>query len=661
MSWLFKDPVLLAAVLCTWLPFLSMAVILIFTRHKPQLSSYISIGAVSTSLICALYLLVKLVHVGEPVEYRTAWLIADDIIIPFGYLFDPLSLLMLLIVAVISFLVQVYSLGYMAGDPGFSRYYAFQSLFAWAMMDMVIAPGMLQLYIFWELVGLASYLLIGFYYDKWSAGQAGKKAFVMTRLGDIGFFLGLILLVLGFGDLGILAMNEAAQAQAIPSYLITASALLIFCGVIGKSAQFPLLTWLPDAMEGPTPVSALLHSATMVAAGVYMFSRIFPFFAASPTAMAIALAIGTITMLLSSTMAMATYDIKQVWAYSTVSQLGFMVMGLAAGGYFAGVFHLTTHAGFKALLFLCSGVFIHEYHSNDMRDIGKGGGRSLKIPMVCMTVGALALSGVFPFSGFFSKEAIMGVLAAYPNKIWLLAGLLGALMTAYYSFRLIFIIVFPKKVDVTMPHDAVHYHQEKDDKIRIDHEEVGAGHGHGSSHGHEEGHGNVFWYMAWPLIILTTITLVLGFFQHSLEGFLLGHAADAHGGEAGHGAGHYALLIAAVSMGLAGIAWAYYEFGRKGASQDGFLARLPKTQALFANRWYIDRFLRRFLDGAIYGGLTNVFTRNDRRVIDGGIDGFCLFTIGSGRLFSFLQSGMLQYNLLVMVAMVGLVVLYFVV
>ena len=197
-------------------------------------------------------------------------------------------------------------------------------------------------------------------------------------------------------------------------------------------------------MEGPTPVSALLHSATMVAAGVYMFSRIFPFFSASPDAMAVALAIGTVTMLLSSTMAMVTYDLKQVWAYSTVSQLGYMVMALSAGGYFAGVFHLTTHAGFKALLFLCSGIFIHEFHTNDMRIIGKQGGRKLKIPMACITIGALALSGVYPFSGFFSKEAILTVLAAQPNKIWYAAGLFGAVLTAYYSFRLIFHILFPK-------------------------------------------------------------------------------------------------------------------------------------------------------------------------------------------------------------------------
>lgn len=665
MTWLSKDPVLLAVALGTSLPFLSMAAILIFTRHKPRLSSTISVGAISVSLFCALYLLTKLYHVGVPLQYQTPWLIADNIVIPFGYLLDPLSLLMLTIVAIISFLVQVYSLGYMAGDPGFSRYYAFQSLFAWAMMSMVIAPGMLQLYIFWELVGLASYLLIGFYYEKWSASQAGKKAFVMTRLGDIGFFLGLIILLLGFGNLGIYDMNEAAKAHLIPGYLVTASALLIFGGVMGKSAQFPLLTWLPDAMEGPTPVSALLHSATMVAAGVYMFSRIFPFFAASHTAMLFALSIGTITMLLASTMAMVTFDLKQVWAYSTVSQLGFMVMGLGAGGYFAGVFHLTAHAGFKALLFLCSGIFIHEYHSNDMRVIGAGGGRNLKIPMICMTIGALALSGVFPLSGFFSKEAIMAVLAAKSNKIWLFAGLLGALMTAYYSFRLIFMILFPRRVDAAVPHEQVHYHQEKDEKIEILHDADDSGHqDSGHAHAHEEGHGNVFWYMAWPVMILASVTLVLGFFQSSIEHFLVGqlqevHAVAAHG--AGHGVGHYMLLFTAVGMGLAGIAWAWLEFGRKGATQEGFLRRFPRVETLFAKRWYMDDFLRKALDRVVYGGLTNFFTRNDRRIIDGGIDGFCLFTIGSGRAFSFLQSGMLQYNLLVMIAAVGLVVLYFVI
>mgnify|MGYP000848166435 CR=1 FL=1 len=646
MTSFFSDPVLLAAALGTSLPFLAMAIILIFTRHDPKVSCTISITSASIVLCCALFLLIKLWGAGVPVEYKTPWLIADDIIIPFGYLLDPLSLLMLTIVAVISFLVQVYSLGYMAGDPGFSRYYAFQSLFAWAMTSMVISPSMLQLFIFWELVGLASYLLIGFYYEKYSASQAGKKAFVMTRFGDVGFFLGLIILVIGFGNLNILNINEAAKAGTMDPRLITVSAMLIFGGVMGKSAQFPLLTWLPDAMEGPTPVSALLHSATMVAAGVYMFSRIFPFYSTSPEAMSMALALGTITMLLASTMAMATYDLKQVWAYSTVSQLGFMVMSLAAGGYFAGVFHLTTHAGFKALLFLCSGVFIHEYHTNDFRVIGKHGGRSLTIPMACMTIGALALSGIFPFSGFFSKEAILGVLANHPNKLWLGAGLLGALMTAYYTFRLIFFMLFPKGGV-----DAHHGHEEA----------------HGGAHGHEEEghHGYIFWCMAVPLIILASVSLVIGFSQSSLEHFLMGasqtahQAAAAHGAEGGHGAGHFMLLITAVTLAVGGIAWAYMEFGRKGASQEGFLKKFPAVEELFARRWYMDDFLRKTLDNVVYCGLTNVFTRNDRRIIDGGIDGICQGTIGSGRLFSFLQSGMLQYNLLVMIAAVGLVVLYF--
>ncbi|MGA2938640.1 MAG: NADH-quinone oxidoreductase subunit L [Syntrophobacteraceae bacterium] len=639
MGAFMSDPILLATVLGTNLSFLSMVAILLFTRSNPKLSSRISVGAIAAAAVCAVFLLAKL-YGASPLQYQTLWFSSGRLNIAFGYYLDPLSLLMLTIVGVVSCLVQIYSLGYMAGDPGYSRYYAFQSLFAWAMMNMVIAGSMLQLFVFWELVGLASYFLIGFYYEKQSASQAGKKAFVMNRVGDVGFFLGLIWLVIGFGNLGIPELNHAASTQALPQNLLTVSALLIFCGVVGKSAQFPLLTWLPDAMEGPTPVSALLHSATMVAAGVYMFSRIFPFFAASPDAMAIALAIGTVTMLLSSTMAMVTYDLKQVWAYSTVSQLGMMVMALAAGGYFAGVYHLTTHAGFKALLFLCSGIFIHEFHTNDMRIIGKQGGRKLKIPMACMAVGALALSGVYPLSGFFSKEAILGVLAAQPSKIWLAAGLLGAVMTAYYSFRLIFHILLPKGGVEGKHHD---------------------GHAQ-SAHAHEdEHHGYIFWAMAVPVMILACVSLVLGFFEHPIEHFLV-HAVQAHPAQhvSEHGGGGSEwLLIMGVSAGLFGIALAWFEYGRKGASRKGFLSYFPAIWKLFDLRWFIDIFYRKSLDTFVYGGLTALFTKNDRRIIDGGIDGLCFFTEGSGRLFSFLQSGMLQYNLLIMVLAAGAAVLYF--
>jgi NADH-quinone oxidoreductase subunit L len=631
-SW-FQDPTLLAAMLGALLPFVSFAVIMVFTRPYPKLSASISVAAVSVSLICALFLLGRHWHLEQPIQYTAKWLVSGKLYVPFGFMLDQLSLLMLTIVAGISFLVQVYSLGYMAGDPGFARYYAFQSLFAWAMMTMSIAPTMLQFYIFWELVGLASYLLIGFYYEKFSASEAGKKAFVMTRLGDIAFFLGLLLVLLNFGNLNIVDMNSVDVTARMSPALITLSAILIFGGVAGKSAQFPLLTWLPDAMEGPTPVSALLHSATMVAAGVYMFARIFPFFSKSATAMTLFLAIGTITMLLASTMAMVTRDIKQVWAYSTISQLGFMVMGLAAGSYFAGIFHLTTHAGFKALLFLCSGVFIHEYETNDFFEIGKYGGRGLKVPIVCITLAAAALSGLPPLSGFFSKEAIMGGLAGLHNPIWLWAGLLGAFLTAYYSFRLIFAILFPKKIE------KVHHAEHGD-------------HGHGEDHHH----AGLYWVMAWPLIILAAVTLVLGFFQTPLENFLVGH----HGGAEGHGGGHHAwLLYVAVGLALSGVGLAWLEFGRKGASQVGFVERLEPVKTLFAERWYIDHFYRLFLDYVIYGIFSNLFTRNDRQVIDGGIDGICRATVGGGRVLSFLQSGMLQYNLMVMFAVLALVALYF--
>ena len=421
---------------------------MIFTRDNHKLSLAISLVASTIPLIIAWTFFFKLGG-RAPIIYNFDWLVSDLVKVPFGFLLDPTSLVMLVIVASISWLVQVYSIGYMSGDPGFGRFYADLSLFALAMLTLVISSGLLQLYIAWELVGLASYLLIGFWYEKFSASEAGKKAFVVTRFGDIGFFIGLVFLTIFYGSLDIATVNAAAVAKSMPPWLITTSGLLIFCGVMGKSAQFPLHVWLPDAMEGPTPVSALLHSATMVAAGVYLMTRIFPFFAASATTMTVILAISTITLILSSTIAMVATDIKQVWAYSTISQLGFMAMGLAAaalasGTLFAGYYHLTTHAAFKALLFLCSGVFIHHFGTNDFFTMATQGGRKLLIPMACITIAALALAGIFPFAGFFSKELILTALAHLDNKLWLVLGLFGAFLTAYYSFRVIFVMLFPK-------------------------------------------------------------------------------------------------------------------------------------------------------------------------------------------------------------------------
>jgi NADH-quinone oxidoreductase subunit L len=614
------------------LPFGAFLLIMVFTRKRERLSAGLSIGAVAVSLAGALSLLIQYRHLKTPIQYAGKWLVSGFITIPVGFLLDPLSHLMLAIVTVICFLVQVYSLGYMAGDRGFSRYYGFMSLFAWAMISLTLSSSMFQLYVFWELVGLSSYLLIGFWYEKFSASEAGKKAFVMTRLGDVAFMLGLLLVLMNLGNLDILKLNSPTVTAHMAPGLITLSALLIFGGVVGKSAQFPLLTWLPDAMEGPTPVSALLHSATMVAAGVFLFARLFPFFSHSPFAMTVFLAIGTISMLLASTMAMVSRDIKQVWAYSTISQLGYMIMGLAAGSYVAGVFHLTTHAGFKALLFLCSGVFIHEYETNDMFDIGSLGGRRMKATMICMVIAAAALSGLPPFSGFFSKEMIMAQLASLDNPIWLIAGLMGVFLTAYYAFRLIFIILFPKMI--------------KEEKAREN----------SVIPGDEKKDHHHYRAMAWPLIILAAITVVLGFGKNMLQLFLTGRSS---GMEAVAGNHHAWLLYISVSLAAIGLIVTWVEFGRAKADQIGFVERIPAIKALFLERWYLDRMYRWLLNVIIYRGVSNVCTKNDNQVIDGSIDALSEGTIRSGRMISELHLSMIQYKLLVMFVAVFFLVLYF--
>jgi NADH-quinone oxidoreductase subunit L len=651
------DFIFQACCLIMLLPLLSFALIMIFTWRNPKLSLAISLTCITIPMILAWTLFFKLqgaVSLTQPIIRQFNWLVSDTVLVPFGFLLDPVSLLMLVIVGTITWLIQVYSIGYMGGDPGFGRYYAELSLFGMSMLSLVSASGMLQLFVSWELVGLSSYLLIGFWYEKFSASEAGKKAFVVTRFGDIGFFMGLVFLTffmhdLSLSGLGIFDINSAVLAHKLTGPQITLCALLIFCGVSGKSAQFPIHVWLPDAMEGPTPVSALLHSATMVAAGVYLMTRIFPLFAGSATAMTWILCISTITLLLSSTIGMVAKDIKQVWAYSTVSQLGFMAMGLSAAGLagstmFAGYYHLTTHAGFKALLFLCAGVFIHHFGTNDFFVMSKDGGRKLLIPMVTVTIGALALSGIFPFSGFFSKEAVLGQLWSLPNKIWVGLGLFGAFLTAYYTFRVIFVLLFPRPDN----HPAwKEYYQE-----------VAGGHGHASpgkeedsahGHGHGESHG-VPWVMAFPLLVLSGFTLVLGFMEGSIEKFLLG--------ESHHHGINVTLTVLAVSCALGGIGLAWLDWGAKAAAWQGFIRKFPLLEKFFIKKWYMDDFWRWFLNTFIYRTFSTLFTYNDRRVVDGGVDAVAFSTIGSGRLLSFIQTAFLQYNLFFMVVVLAAVGIY---
>jgi NADH-quinone oxidoreductase subunit L len=632
MSWA-QNAAIPAVVAATVLPLLAFAAIFLFTRSRPRSSAGLSIGAVTVSLACALFLLAGHWHMEKPVQFMTRWLVSSSVEIPFGFLLDPLSLLMLAIVAVISFLVQVYSLGYMAGDPGFSRYYGFMSLFAWAMLNLTVAPTLLQLFIFWELVGLASYLLIGFWVERFSATQAGKKAFVMTRTGDVAFFLGFLVVLLGLGNLSILEMNGPRVTGLMAPSALTLAALLIFGGIVGKSAQFPLMTWLPDAMEGPTPVSALLHSATMVAAGVYLFARLFPFFSLSPAAMSVFLAIGTLSMLLASTMAMVSRDIKKVWAYSTISQLGFMIMALAAGGYFSGVFHLTTHAAFKALLFLCSGVLIHLYHTNDIFELSERDCCGLRIPAACMVVAAAALAGLPPLAGFFSKEVILADLAALANPVWFAAGVLGVFLTAYYTFRLVFVVFLPQSNPLE------------------------AGSSTANSPGDAENHhGREYQAMVWPLMILAGITAVLGFFEHPLKGFLVGHpaATSAHGADSGIWATLVPLFMATAGVGLA-----WFEFGRKKAPRVGFVDRIPSVRKFFEKRWYIDHVYRFLLDRVIDRGVSALCFQTDSRVIDGGIDGMAQGSAEGGRFLAFLHTSGIQARLLVTFAVMVFLSLYY--
>lgn len=626
------NPTVAAAFVTVLTPLAAFATILVVTRKRPRLSAGLSLGAVGISLLGALFLLIRHWGAATPLQFTGRWLVAGEIMVPFGFLIDPLSLLMLTVVALICCLVQVYSLGYMAGDPGFARYYAFMSLFAWAMTSMTLAPSLLQLYVFWELVGLASYLLIGFWFDKWRASEAGKKAFVMTRLGDVAFLLGLLLVLTQLGDLDILALNAPETAARLSPGLITVASLLIFGGVIGKSAQFPLLTWLPDAMEGPTPVSALLHSATMVAAGVFLFARLFPFFSLSPVAMTVCLSVGTLSMLLAATMAMVSRDIKQVWAYSTISQLGLMIMGLAAGGYFAGVFHLITHAGFKALLFLCAGVFIHRCGSNDLFTIARAGGRRHKTAMICTIIGAAALSGLPPLSGFFSKELILAALTARPTAVWLAAGMLGVFLTAYYTFRLIFIILCPS-ANAPAPAEAAP----------------------GAHAADEPGDPRRERAMTIPLLVLAAITVLLGLAQTPLAAFLGGPqsptaAAAAHGG---------GLLLWAVGLALAGLLVAGLEFGLPRSRQVGFVEKIPPLYLLFSQRWFLDRFYRRLLDRVVYRVLSGFCAWNDRRVIDDGIDTLARATAGAGGLLERAHCGLIQYRLMVIFVTMALLAFYF--
>jgi NADH-quinone oxidoreductase subunit L len=464
------------------LPLAAFAIQILFGRRLPRQGDWLPTGAMFVCMMLSLWLFVTRVLASpagmEPVAWSREWWAVGSaevgaFSLSFGVLVDNLTTIMLVVVTVVSFLVHLYSMGYMHGDPRYSRFFAYLALFTFSMLGLCITSNLLFLFMFWELVGLCSYFLIGFWFEKKSASDAAKKAFLTTRVGDLGFFLAITIIAAVAGSLELKEIFQSVADHKWEGGLLVLAGLLLFLGPVGKSAQFPLHVWLPDAMEGPTPVSALIHAATMVAAGVYLVARMFPFFAGpaffeggdvsgSQTLFVIAL-VGGFTALFAATIALVQTDIKKVLAYSTVSQLGYMMLGIGAGSFVAGMFHLFTHAFFKALLFLGSGSVIHAVHSQEMGDMG---GLWKKMPITAWTflIGTLALAGLpFVLSGFWSKEAILtqalalgihkGSVLAYLPFVF---GILTAGLTAFYMGRCYILTFLGKPKD---HHKYEHAHE----------------------------------------------------------------------------------------------------------------------------------------------------------------------------------------------------------
>ena len=423
-------------------PLLSFLVLILFGRRFKESSFKIAIFLTLLSTIFSILVLFER-FTAPTYKSEALWLAIGEVQLTVGFEVNQLNALMLVIVSLVSFLVHTYSAGYMKGDDRFSVYYAYLGLFTFAMLGLVLSPNLLQTYIFWELVGVGSFLLIGFYFYKEEAKQAAKKAFIMTRIGDVGLLIGMILLFWQVGSFEYDEIFQAVSDGVLSQGMITLTAILIFIGAVGKSGQFPLHTWLPDAMEGPTPVSALIHAATMVAAGVYLVAAVFPLFEASEAALMTVAIVGAITAIFAATIALVQTDIKRVLAYSTISQLGYMMLALGTAGYVAGVFHLTTHAFFKALLFLAAGSVIHAVHT---QDIEKMGGLWKKLPKtgLLFLIGTMAISGVPLLSGFFSKDEILIATWNAGHPVLFTLAIITAFLTAFYMFRLFFMVFMGK-------------------------------------------------------------------------------------------------------------------------------------------------------------------------------------------------------------------------
>jgi NADH-quinone oxidoreductase subunit L len=570
-------------------------------RRLGRPAAYLSIVFSAAALVAAIGAL-RLASGGGYSEWVWSWIPAEaGPLATVGVLADGDSALMLVLVALVSFLVQVYSLGYLFDEamPSLGRYYAYQSLFAFSMMGLVLAPNFVQLFIFWELVGLCSYLLIGYWYTKPEAARAAVKAFWITKAGDVGLLIGIVLLWRQTGTFDFLELLMLADAGIIPLAGLGIITFCIYLGAAGKSAQFPFHIWLPDAMEGPTPVSALIHAATMVTAGVYLLTRTIWLFKLTPDVMEIIAWNGAFTALLAAVLACVQSDIKRVLAYSTVSQLGYMMAAMGAGFAWAGFLHLLTHGLFKALLFLGAGAVIHAVGTNDIFRMG-GLWRTMPQTAVVFVVGTLSLAGVPFFGGFFSKEEILGavLVGGFPVPFAML--LLGAFLTAFYMFRVVFITFFGAPA---VAHTG--------------------GHGDEDNHVHDAPP-----FMALPLWILSVMSvgggIVLAVWPPEAE-------FEAPGW----------LTPAAIGVAASGIALAYLVYQRRAISADGLASAFAPIRAAALRRFWIDDVF-----AGIYGWLMLPFSRLvgwiDRYFVDGILNVLSAWTLMAGAGLRRIQSGRAQ-------------------
>jgi NADH-quinone oxidoreductase subunit L len=609
--------------LIPFLPLASFLILGLFGRWVKDQAHLVAVPAVVVSWLLSLLVFFDVANGHQTSFPLYTWLTSGSLDIHIGFSIDRLTAVMLLLVTTVSSLVHIYTIGYMHKDPGYARFFSYIALFTFSMLMLVMADNLLQLFIFWEAVGLCSYLLIGHWYDRPAACSAATKAFLVNRVGDFGFMLGLLLVWYSFGSLDYHEIFAKAHESAGDTMnilgpfggtwnvsVLTLICLLLFTGAIGKSAQVPLHVWLPDAMEGPTPISALIHAATMVTAGVFMVARLAPIYSLSPTAMTVVALTGGLTMVVGATIAMTQTDIKRIVAYSTVSQLGYMVMACGLGAYAAGLYHLLTHGAFKALLFLgCGSVIIALHHEQDMRRMG---GLKDKLPITYWTflVGSLALAGFPLTSGFFSKdELLVAAWSAGPlGQFLTLLGLVTALMTAFYSFRLVFVTFWgPSHVD---PHHADHIHEPSST-------------------------------MTTPLIVLAILSIATGYLgipEFLGPMFETGAGTSAHGGAAS-----IVIMVLATSMGLIGIAGAYYVYVLNPTLPDQFA---QKWQALYQgslNKWYVDEAYDRTIVRPTFSAASELWKRVDVAVIDGAVNGVARAIAWSGWVLRLTQSGQVQH------------------